>query len=292
MRSIPHNFLSNARLDEDDDGAPTDTSRCLSRRLALGALGATLLGTVPATADTKGFEFYLNELKSNPDLVQAAWVYRDHSVAQGVPTGTPSKRKLNQTASDFIITCEVSSPAIYQARYMHPVWPGGSSGLTIGVGYDLGFSNEKWMKRDWPNMSDADRALLRNALHVYGLPAKAKLQTVASVKVPWDEAKAQFFAFLPYPTKKTEDAFPNCSDLSDDSFGALVSLIFNRGDSIPEKDPSRHEMYLIQQFMASKQFDKVPDQFRAMKHLWPDSRGLQIRRDAEAALFEHGLTKT
>jgi GH24 family phage-related lysozyme (muramidase) len=33
----------------------------------------------------------------------------------------------------------------------------------------------------------------------------------------------------------------------------------------------------------------VPDQLRAMKRLWPDTKGLRRRRDEEAELFEAGL---
>jgi hypothetical protein len=41
--------------------------------------------------------------------------------------------------------------------------------------------------------------------------------------------------------------------------------------------------------MAMRQFDKIPDEFRAMKRIWPNVRGLRDRRDHEAALFQKGL---
>jgi hypothetical protein len=44
--------------------------------------------------------------------------------------------------------------------------------------------------------------------------------------------------------------------------------------------------------MSSGHFERIPAELRAMKRLWrdePDMRGLLIRRDLEASLFEMGL---
>jgi len=45
----------------------------------------------------------------------------------------------------------------------------------------------------------------------------------------------------------------------------------------------------IKQHMIDKNFAAIPEEFRAMKRLWPDLRGLRIRRDKEAQLFQDGL---
>jgi hypothetical protein len=47
----------------------------------------------------------------------------------------------------------------------------------------------------------------------------------------------------------------------------------------------------IKSHMASKEFTAIPDEFRSMKRLWPDMRGLQKRREREAELFEKGLAE-
>jgi hypothetical protein len=49
-------------------------------------------------------------------------------------------------------------------------------------------------------------------------------------------------------------------------------------------------MRIIRDHMASGQFDRIPDEFRSMKRLWPNMVGLRNRRDHEADLFEKGLT--
>ena len=104
--------------------------------------------------------------------------------------------------------------------------------------------------------------------------------------------ECQFLDFLPYPAHETEATFPNCGDLKDDAFGALVSLIYNRGTLISNSNPNRIEMHQIRELMREKRFSEVPARIRAMKRLWEkdrQARGLVRRREAEALLFERGL---
>jgi len=272
--------------------AITRDTRSFSRRAVLGSLASlAILDCSSAAAQTDDFTSLLAQLTTDPDIVEKSWIYRDPNVTKGVGHGTPSKRKLNKSASDLIISCEISSPAAYESRYRRPIWPRGQSGVTLGVGYDLAFSNRNYIDRDWPHLSKSDRELLAKVTVLRGEKAREALHIVAAVDVPWDQAQEQFFAFLPYPTNDTEHAFPNCDKLPDDSFGALVSLIYNRGPSIDRNSQNRSEMYDIRELMRSKQFGKIPERITHMKRLWttPDSRGVAIRRDAEAALFARGI---
>jgi hypothetical protein len=50
-------------------------------------------------------------------------------------------------------------------------------------------------------------------------------------------------------------------------------------------------MRAIKADMTSKTFPDIPTQIRDMKRLWPTVRGLQIRRDLEAQLFQDGLAE-
>ena len=85
-------------------------------------------------------------------------------------------------------------------------------------------------------------------------------------------------------------AFPGCEELPADCFGALVSLVYNRGGGmgIPG-DERRAEMRLIRDAIRVRDYSDVPEALREMKRLWPNAGGLRARRDAEAALFERGL---
>jgi hypothetical protein len=48
-------------------------------------------------------------------------------------------------------------------------------------------------------------------------------------------------------------------------------------------------MRAIKDDMASRTFSDIPAQIRNMKRLWPTVKGLRIRRDLEAQLFQDGL---
>ncbi|MGM4910032.1 hypothetical protein [Rhizobium sp. 768_B6_N1_8] len=250
-----------------------------------------ILGSERAFAQEDPLNKLLSELSSDPSLVENSWLYREPSVSRGVGHGTPSKRKLIKPVTDMIIAFEVASPTVYEARYRRPIWPKGESGVTIGVGYDLRFANKHYIDRDWPKLSQADRNLLYSVAGFGGSKANRSLTSVRDVEIHWNMAEEQFLNFLPYPTDETEKVFPNCGELSDLSFGALVSLVYNRGSSVSRNSKRRVEMYEIQQMMKNRTFDDIPDRIRSMKRLWkndPNARGLLIRRDAEAILFEKG----
>jgi hypothetical protein len=87
-------------------------------------------------------------------------------------------------------------------------------------------------------------------------------------------------------------AFPNAIETRGHSFGALFSLVFNRGPGMSDNQPGdRKEMREIRDLMRDQQFGAVPDRIRAMKRIWVDKNlpGLLSRRETEAQLFERGL---
>lgn len=267
----------------------------MQRRSFLGCAVAVVASGGTAYGQVKDeFTRILEQVANDPQLVKATWPFREKDVSRGVGHGEPSRRELNAAAFTLIRNFEVSSPTVYDSLYRHPIWPEGVSGVTFGIGYDLGYATRDELDRDWPKLSLADRDLLATVLGIRGQPAGAAKQKVASVDVPYRLAEEQFRAFLPYPTKQTEIAFPNCEKLSDDSFGALVSLVYNRGPAHERNSTKRVEMYQIFQAMSSGQrvqIEKIPSYILAMRQQWPNVRGLQLRRQAEAALFARGLTQ-
>ena len=114
---------------------------------------------------------------------------------------------------------------------------------------------------------------------------------VSSVSVSWTQASTQFDNYLPYAVAQTEDTFPNCAALRDDSLGALVSLIYNRGTSLSPISDRRREMREIFALMRAQTFTDIPQEIRDMKRLWPgpNEKGLVARRELEAVLFQDGL---
>lgn len=205
-------------------------------------------------------------------------------------------RLISQEAEDLIIAEEVSSKAVYEKRYTHPEWPGGRSGVTIGIGYDVGagVKDRAQLSADWKGqISDDMIRALEPCIGVQGDAARALLSSVKNrVTVPWGAAIAVFENVdIPRWSATVRRYLPNCDLLSPDSFGALVSLAYNRGASFTKDGDRYREMRAIRDHMAGKRFDRIAAEFRSMKRLWPNQseRGLVARREHEAKLFERGL---
>jgi len=71
----------------------------------------------------------------------------------------------------------------------------------------------------------------------------------------------------------------------------LISLSHNRGINGYNNDGNDRyiEMVNIREHMADKEFNKIPDEIRDMNRLYTDSKGLMLRRNEEADMFEEGL---
>lgn len=202
---------------------------------------------------------------------------------------------ISQGAIDLIVYSEVSSAAYYTKKLQRPAWPGGSSGVTIGVGYDLGQQTEAAVKAAWGSQVDATvLGRLQHACGIHGEEAKALTADMQDILIPWEQAYAVFTgSTLPAYIAMTEQALPNTGLLSPDSLGALVSLVYNRGaGGFSSANDRYREMRAIKQDMADQDFAGIPAEFRAMKRLWsgnPAMSGLVARRENEAVLFEKGL---
>lgn len=202
------------------------------------------------------------------------------------------KCKMSDAAIDLIVYSEITSPTVYNKLYSHPEWPGGNSGVTVGIGYDLGMNTAAAITADWsPYLDSATVSRLARCAGIHGLAARDKRAEVASVTVPYSAARQQFAErTLPRYQDLTEKALPNIEALPPDSYGALVSLVFNRGAGgfiLP--GPRYDEMRTIKQCMIDKNFAAIPAAIRSMKRLWPTLPGLVTRRENEAKLFERGL---
>lgn len=202
----------------------------------------------------------------------------------------------SDAAINLIVTEEDSGQEYYARHYTHFEWPLGASGPTVGIGYDCGYVTADQIRADWTGfVSDQMvQALMRAA----GLKSYAAQAFVAhygqSVTITWEQAIAQFKT---HELKKWEDKLgrdlPNTDQLSGDSFGALVSLIYNRGDGGFDSPGSRYaEMRAIKAHMAAKQFAKIPTEFLSMRRLWPSGGDLWNRRTHEAQLFSRGLASS
>jgi len=117
--------------------------------------------------------------------------------------------------------------------------------------------------------------------------AKGVVSSVRDIEVPWTTALTVFKkSTLPRFIKETLRAFPGADKLHPDAFGALVSLVFNRGASV--SGSSRVEMLNIRNLISSKNYKAIANEIQSMKRLWVGKGldGLLKRRDEEASLVE------
>jgi len=88
-------------------------------------------------------------------------------------------------AIDLIISEEVGNQAQYK---QHPEFPGGYSGVTVGIGYDLGYNSPDKIKADWSALVTPE--ILRLMLSCSGLTAHDAAHALAKVKsvvIPWTD---------------------------------------------------------------------------------------------------------
>lgn len=200
---------------------------------------------------------------------------------------------ISQEAHDLILYYEVGGRAYYEKRYKRPCWPGGASGVTIGLGYDLGFQNQRDIEEAWkPRVDTSDYGRLASTIGKKGATARQALQYVKDIEIPWDEAFEVYqLQTVPIYSKRTLAAFPGAEKIHPHCFGALLALVYNRGGSL--RGDRRREMRNIADHVQSEQYERIPDEFRAMKRIWAGKGldGLLKRREAEAKLFELGLSE-
>jgi hypothetical protein len=194
----------------------------------------------------------------------------------------------------FIARTEVSSPAMYKRLYCRPIWPGGESGVTIGIGYDLRFVDEARLRVDFAgHLSDAAFAKLLPSLKVQGTHALA--QSCHDVELPLAAAVAAFVARgLPRAMQDARSIYPQIDGLSPARRTVLASLVYNRGTRLTDNDPvreERREMRTIKALLAAGNEDGVDEQIDAMTRLWDPAvqGGLVKRRALEATLWRAGF---
>lgn len=179
-------------------------------------------------------------------------------------------------------------------------WPGGESGITIGHGYDLGYEPAALFVRDWTPQIGAPAVHQLSAASGKTGPSAANLAGLfRGINITKAQADAVFFAStLPKYEQLTDDTFPGADSLPDPARGALVSLVFNRGQSLTGS--RRREMAAIHDAIVSytdrktglaTTLETIAAQIRSMKRLWVGKglEGLLTRREQEARLVESAM---
>ena len=201
---------------------------------------------------------------------------------------------LSAAGVTFIARFEVSSPAGYRRSFSRPIWPKGESGVTIGIGYDLRFSDDAQLRADWgDHLSQAQLQRLATVLKRQG--TKALADGLRDVEIPLRAAVAVFVArSLPQTIATARSIYPQIDTLLPARQSALASLVYNRGARLSDHDATRQdrlEMREIKTLLAANELDAVAEQLDSMSRLWDpeEQAGLIRRRHEEATLWRSGF---
>ena len=189
---------------------------------------------------------------------------------------------LNKAGITFIIEQETGGQDEYNR---HPEWPGEQSGVTIGIGYDLGYNGAGVISQDWEeHVSRADLSRLTACAGIKGAFAKELAHQLRDISISWDSA-VEVFEQVTVPKFYLQmlRIYPQADELEPHQTAALLSLVFNRGNSL--SGDRRREMLEIQTALKNGDLAQVPDLLRSMDRLWPETKGLRLRRHREADLF-------
>lgn len=194
-----------------------------------------------------------------------------------------------QAAASLIIRWEVSSEARYNRALRFPIWPGGASGVTWGIGYDGGHQTASVIEDDW--LAHTGRGRLAQTAGVTGKRAKTALPAYRDIPTAYDYASQVFEnrSLIEYE-RRTRRAFggDEFDALRPKACAALVSLVYNRGAAM--SGDSRREMRVLRdECVPREDYQCIAEQLRSMVRLWRgtvNENGLSARREAEALLAE------
>ena len=205
---------------------------------------------------------------------------------------------LSKKSLELILEFEVGGGENYYNKFLkNPAWPEGQSGVTIGVGYDLGYVNKTEFSEDWKDLPKEVFDRLYKVVGIKGYNAKNLIRGLKDITIPWDLALKVFNnKTVTKFYNLTRETFPNFDNLPEDAKGGLVSLVFNRGAAL--EGDRRREMKLIRDGMKlvsnydQKALTFIANQIRNMKRIWIGGsieKGMSRRRDAEAKIIEESL---
>jgi len=226
------------------------------------------------------------------DIVAPAAVDVREIVQAVVPSPVRIQSPLvSPAAVALIVRWEVGSAAQYTRALQHPVWPGGASGITWGIGYDGGYQTSRDIRTAWASHAQVTR--LAGTAGILGDRARQALPGYRDIVTPYPQAYT-VFADVSLPAYRTAawTAFGRApfDALPPDTQGALVSLVYNRGGSMVGHR-NAEKRAIRDTCLPSADVQCIATQLRAMCRLWagmPNGPGLCNRRHDEAQLAEQG----
>lgn len=195
-----------------------------------------------------------------------------------------SRQVVSDAGEKFIARWEVGGPELYTRKYQVPIWPGNSaSGVTIGIGYDLGHNSTERILDDW--REHEHRGYLAAMSGFKGQSAGNLAKRRAWIKTPLPLAMKVFRdpTLIRY-YNIARRSFPGLQDQDQAVIDMIVDLVYNRGGNMIGKD--REEMrYIANVCFPARDHACTANQIRKMSRIWagrPLGKGLIARRNQEA----------
>lgn len=199
-----------------------------------------------------------------------------------------NSEKPSEKTLKLLLDYEVGGGKAYYDKFLSKfTWPKGQSGPTIAIGIDCAYYTAEELKKIFSFLPEDQIKLIQGAVGKSGVAGQIYTEVLkkAGIVVGWEQA-LEIFNNLTWAkfTKMAEKAFPGLSELHPDAYGAIVSIVFNRGASTT--GDSRKEMAKIKELVPKKDYKGIAREITNMKRLWVGKGldGLLKRRDAEAAL--------
>ena len=283
--------MAHPELNRGDEGEDVVRLQTLLNRV-----GAMLIADGDFGSGTEGGVRYAQDIANLPSTGTAdepLWVWLESQ-----PDPYPL---LSTNGIAFIALEETGGLGYYDKVTRWPHYPGHASGVTIGVGYDLRFNTEENFKELWAGHLSRDIIdELSKDIGKKGSEKRIKELKQMGIEIPFKAAWPVFVKkTLPRFYSDTESIYPSLKTLPDLCRSVLVSIIFNRGNSL--SGPRRTEMREIRDILARADspdlhkrkikmiLSDVEDQIVSMKRLWGVQSGLAKRRQSEANLWRKGL---
>ena len=200
--------------------------------------------------------------------------------------------QITRDGIDMIVNFETGGRAYYDKFLAFPSWPvpralwdidnKNNSGVTIGIGYDLG--HEDSFEEDWKGKLAPDvMVALKTAIGKTKRTAQAlasRLKTQGIV-IPWDTAIEVFLSkTLPLNARLTSKAYKGADLLHPKAQAALISMVYQWGPSIR----TTGQRWMVPA-VAKQDYAGIAAGFRRMKGLAANDTS---RRETEARMVEAG----
>lgn len=211
-------------------------------------------------------------------------------VLPGVPVfAVPEGPMWSDPGYQLILDYEVGGGKPYYDKFLsHPTWPGFVSGVTVGVGYDCGYSAADVIQLDWHQLPFVERDRLAATSGVTGRQAKSLIPSVEDILIAWPHAQEVFQRVtVGRYWQMTRRAFPGVEALCPEAQWVCLSTVFNRGSGMTGS--RRKEMRDMRDAVERQDYVALAKAERASVRVWAGTdieRGMQRRRFAEATLIE------